>query len=129
MNNKMSESERIPKEQFVEQFRQRTKKLALDVNRFSQSLPKAEETAIMKRQLLRAATSVGANYRAACRARSSAEFYSKISIVIEEADETLFWLELLEESGTVTKAAILELTREATEILSMLAKARKNTNR
>ncbi|MFD2246713.1 four helix bundle protein [Pontibacter ruber] len=72
-------------------------------------------------------TSVAANYRAACRARSSAEFHSKISIVIEEADESLFWVELLEESGTSTSASVLNLKKEATEILSVLAKARKNT--
>ncbi|MFD1185827.1 four helix bundle protein [Pontibacter rugosus] len=125
----MSELNRIPKEQFVEQFRQRTKKLALDVIRFSQSLPRTEEVIIMKRQLLRSATSVGANYRAACRARSSAEFYSKVSIVIEEADETMFWLELLEESGSTSKSATAPLVKETTEILSVLAKARKNTTR
>ena len=125
----MSDFDRIPKDQFVEQFRQRTKKLALDVICFSQSLPKTEEATIMKRQLLRSATSVGANYRAACRARSSAEFYAKISIVIEEADETIFWLELLEESGSTNKSATAPLVKEATEILSVLAKARKNTFR
>lgn len=125
----MSDLYRIPKEQFVEQFRQRTKKLALDVIRFSQNLPKTEEVNIMKRQLLRSATSVGANYRAACPARSSAEFYSKVSIVIEEADETIFWLELLEESGTTNRTVTAPLVKEATEILSVLAKARKNTNR
>jgi len=81
----------------------------------------------MKRQLLRSATSVGANYRAACRARSAAEFYAKLSIVIEEADETLYWLELLEESGTSTKNAVASITKEAAEIVSVLAKARKNT--
>ncbi|PKV66560.1 four helix bundle protein [Pontibacter ramchanderi] len=83
-------NERLPKEQFAELFRQRTKRLALDVIKFSKLLPKTEEATIMKRQLLRSATSVAATYRAACRARSSAEFYSKLSIVIEEADESLF---------------------------------------
>ncbi len=121
--------DRTPKDQFVEQFRQRTKKLALDVIRFSQGLPKSEEVTVMKRQILRSATSVGANYRAACRARSSAELYSKISIVIEEADETLFWLELLEESGATSKSTTAPLVKETTEILSVLAKARKNTTR
>ena len=125
----MSETNRVPKDEFVEKFRQRTKKLALDVIRFSQTLPKTEEATIIKRQLLRSATSVGANYRAACRARSSAEFYSKISIVIEEADETLFWLELLEESGATTKNYVEGLMKEASEILFVLAKARKNTTK
>jgi len=79
--------------------------------------------------LLRSATSVAANYRAACRARSSAEFYAKISIVIEEADETLFWLELLAESGATTEASVAHLKKEATAILSVMAKARKNTSK
>jgi four helix bundle protein len=125
----MEESRRAVKEQFVERFRQRTKQLALDVIRFSMDLPKTEEATIMKRQLLRSATSVAANYRAACRARSSAEFYSKISIVIEEADETLFWLELLSESGTTTETKVAGLKKEVTEILSVMAKARSNTTR
>jgi four helix bundle protein len=121
--------EKMNKEEFAESFRRRTKKLALDVIRFSQSLPKTEEATIMKRQLLRSATSVASNYRAACRARSSAEFFSKLSIVTEEADETLFWLELLEESEITTKAKIVTIHQETTEILSVVAKARKNTPR
>ncbi|RAU83736.1 four helix bundle protein [Pontibacter arcticus] len=117
------------RKEFIEQFQNRTKKLAIDVILFSKLLPKTEEATIMKRQLLRSATSVAANYRAACRARSSAEFHSKISIVIEEADETLFWLELLEESGTTSRETASHLMKEATEILSVMAKARKNTTR
>jgi len=117
---------RMDKAVFVEQLRQRTKQLALQIIRFSQTLPRTEEATIMKRQLLRSATSVAANYRATCRARSAAEFYAKVSIVIEEADETLFWLELLAESGTTTEAQIATLKQESTEILSVLAKARKN---
>ena len=121
--------DRVDKEVFAEQFRNRTKRLALDVIRFSQTLPKTEEASIMKRQLLRSATSVASNYRAACRSRSSAEFFSKLSIVTEEADETLFWLELLEESNTTTKIKVEPLQKEATEILSVMAKARKNTQK
>ena len=125
----MEESGRPSKEQFIELFRQRTKRMALDVILFTQTLPKTEEALIMKRQLLRSATSVASNYRAACRARSSAEFYAKISIVIEEADETLFWLELLAESGKTTEASVANLKKELTEILSVLARARKNTSK
>ena len=123
----MSHNNLTSKQEFVEQFRKRTKELAIDTIHFSQCLPRTEEVTIMKRQLLRSATSVGANYRAACRARSAAEFYSKISIVIEEADETLYWLELLEESGITSKATIINLVKDTTEIVSVLAKARKNT--
>ena len=112
---------------FIDQFQKRTKQLAIDVIHFSKTLPKTEEATIMKLQLLRSATSVAANYRAACRARSAAEFHSKISIVIEEADETLFWLELLEESETTTSASVAPLKKEIAEILYVMAKARKNT--
>src|SRR5690606_14943267 len=125
---KMSqEQERLPKEEFVEQFKLRTKRLALEVIRFSQLLPKTEESTIMKRQLLRSATSIAANYRAACRARSAAEFYAKLSICVEEADETLFWLELLTESGVIQLSPAKLLLQETKEVLSILAKARKNT--
>ncbi|MFC6996219.1 four helix bundle protein [Rufibacter roseus] len=115
------------KEEFITRFRQRTKMLALQVIRFSQELPRTEEAIIMKRQLLRSATSVAANYRAACRARSAAEFHSKLSICVEEADETLFWLELLTESETVTSSSTASLIQAASEILLILSKARKNT--
>ena len=125
----MEESGRPSKEQFIELFRQRTKRMALDVILFTQTLPKTEEALIMKRQLLRSATSVASNYRAACRARSSAEFYAKISIVIEEADETLFWLELLTESGKTTEASVANLKKQLTEILSVMARPRKNTSK
>ncbi len=83
----------------------------------------------MKRQLLRSATSVAANYRAACRARSAAEFHAKLSICVEEADETLFWLELLTESETVLSSTTAPLLQEASEILFVLSKARKNTTK
>ncbi|MDX5481308.1 MAG: four helix bundle protein [Hymenobacteraceae bacterium] len=115
--------------EFAEQFKRRTKRLALDVIPFSRDLPKTEEATIMKRQLLRSATSVAANYRVTCRARSSAEFFSKLSVVIEETDETLFWLELLTEAGITTEANVASIRKEVTEILSVMSKARKNTTR
>jgi four helix bundle protein len=71
------------------------------VIRLFQHLPRSTEAQVLGKQLLRAATSVGANYRAAGRARSKAEFVAKIGIVVEEADETIFWLECLMESGIV----------------------------
>ncbi|MGV3540483.1 MAG: four helix bundle protein [Rufibacter sp.] len=123
----MEQLKGLTKEEFVSRFRQRTKMLALQVIRFSQKLPKTEEAVIMKRQLLRSATSVAANYRAACRARSSAEFHAKLCICVEEADETLFWLELLTESETIPSKIASPLLQETTEILLVLSKARKNT--
>jgi four helix bundle protein len=90
---------------------------------------KSDEIRIIAKQLLRAASSVGANYRAACRSRSDAEFYAKLSIVVEEADESLFWLEILEESILMQTDRLIRLKSEATEILSVVAKARSTMKR
>lgn len=92
-------------------------------------MPKTDEARTTKNQLIRSATSTAANYRAACRARSAAEFHAKISIVIEEADETLFWFEILEETSILPPPVLMDLKKEATEILSIMAKARKNIHR
>src|SRR5437667_2214631 len=81
----------------------------------------------LARQLLRSATSVGANYRAACRAQSRAEFAAKLSIVVEEADETLYWLELLEDSGMFKHGRLAELRKEANELLSIVIASRKTS--
>ena len=97
--------------------RERTKKFALKIIRLVASLPRNRETDIIGRQLLKAGTSVGANYREANRARSKAEFRSKIGIVEQESDESLFWLELLKESG-ISKGKLLdELLVEADELV------------
>lgn len=87
--------ENVTKVDFVTALKARTKKFVLDAIRFYQTLPKTEEGRVIGRQFIRSASSVGANYRAACRSRSKAEFYSKLSIVVEEADETAFWIEVL----------------------------------
>lgn len=100
--------------------KRRTKKFALDVIGFVESLPKDETCRIIGRQLLRAGTSVGANYRAACRAKSTADFISKIGTVEEEADECGFWLELLVESGKVIAQRASSLTKEASELLAIM---------
>jgi four helix bundle protein len=82
-------------------------------------LPAKEEARILGRQVLRSGTSVGANYRAACRARSRAEFIAKLGIVLEEADETVFWLELLLEGGIVKREKLGALLKEARELTSI----------
>lgn len=97
----------------------RTKQFALQVIRLCRALPRSQESLIITRQLLRSATSVGANYRAVCRARSTADFVSKLGIVLEEADETLFWIELLVESGTTYPEKIASVRREANELVSI----------
>lgn len=116
------------KEAFIEEFKKRTKAFTLRNIKVFQSLPKTDEAKIIGKQLLRSASSVGANYRAVCRARSQAEFYSKLSITIEEADESLFWLEILVESQIVAENKLADLMEEAEQIIKVLSKARKNTN-
>ena len=104
---------------------QRTKIFALNIIRFYQGLPKTEEARILGKQLIRAATSVAANYRAARRARSENDFYSKICIVVEESDESLFWLELLKEAEFDGEGKLTELMIEAQELLKIFSVTRK----
>lgn len=85
------ENSTTTKVDFITALKNRTKVFVLDAIKFYQSLPKTEEAKMIGRQFMRSSSSVGANYRAACRSRSKAEFYSKLSIVVEEADETAFW--------------------------------------
>jgi len=96
----------------IDAFKKRTKDLALRIIKLFQVLPKTDEARIIEKQLLRSATSVAANYRASCRARSDAEFFSKISIVVEEADETLFWLEMLFEAEIIPQEKLAALLKE-----------------
>ncbi|HEY6159770.1 MAG TPA: four helix bundle protein [Bacteroidia bacterium] len=115
------------KEEFIEALKKRTKSLALEVIKLSRTLPVTDEAKVIGRQLLRSSSSVAANYRAVCRARSKAEFFAKLSITVEEADETCLWLELLIESGIAHNKTTGELLKEAGELTKILARARKNT--
>lgn len=99
--------------------RTRTKTFALDVIRFCEMLPNDETCRVLRRQLLRSGTSVGANYRAACRGRSKLDFIAKLGIVSEEADETAFWIELLEESGKIGRESSKALLAEANELVAI----------
>jgi four helix bundle protein len=101
------------------EFKDRTKMLALRVIRLVEALPGNRTSDVIGRQLLRSATSVGANYRAACRARSNADMIAKLGIVEEEADETLYWLELLIEAGLMSESRLAELMQETDEIVAM----------
>jgi len=113
----------------AEDLRQRTRKFALRVIRMCQQSPRTREADLIVRQLMRSATSTAANYRAACRGRSHPEFYSKLCIVLEEADETLFWLELLVDSGIVAHAQLRELTVEANELVAIFAASRSTARK
>ena len=109
--------------------KQRTKLFALRVIKLYQSLSKATVDQVIGKQMLRSATSVASNYRAACRARSNAEFYSKVCIVVEEADETMFWLELLWEADIVKQELLQSLYQENEEILKIMVISRKNSEK
>lgn len=100
-------------------FKNRTKQIALDFITLIDKLPKTSSGSVIGKQLLRSSTSVGANYRAACRRKSVADVISKMSIVEEEADETLYWCELLRESGLFSEENIMPLEKEMNEILAM----------
>ena len=120
--------ENNPKSEFAEAFRNRTKKFVVDNIKFFRTLPKTEEAKIIGRQLLRSSSSVGANYRAACRARSKAEFHSKLSTVVEEADESAFWMEILIEAEIVTPCELTYLSDEANQILKIVSASRKTVS-
>lgn len=101
------------------EMKDRTKSFAVRIVKLVQALPRTEEARMIGRQLLRSGTSVGANYRATCRARSRAEFAAKMGIVMEEADETAFWLELLIAIEIMSARLLNDLIREADELLAI----------
>src|SRR5437870_3824365 len=101
--------------EFAIKMQDRTMAFAVQVVKFFVKLPKTDEARVPGRQLLRAGTSVGANYRAVCRSKSDADFISKMGTVVEEGDESGFWLDLPEKSGVCTRAAVQSLHTEADE--------------
>ena len=102
-----------------EQFENRTKAFALRIIRLVESLPRGRTNDVIERQLLRSGVSVGANYRAACRAKSARDFVSKMGIVEEESDEAIYWIELLVESGKLRGELVKGLLAEGRELLAM----------
>ena len=112
-----------------EELKRRTKAFAIRIVKLFRSLPKTEEARLIGRQVLRSGTSVAANYRAVCRARSKAEFISKVGIVVEEADETVFWLEMLVETSIVPAKKMDELLKEANELLAIFAASQRTAKR
>ncbi len=102
-----------------DEFKRRTKKYGLQIIRLVNTLPNEQSASTIGRQLLRAGTSVGANYRAACRGQSTAETLAKLSIVEEEADESLYWLELLSEADLVPPNRLSPLMDEGDQIVAM----------
>ena len=108
-----------------EELKKRMQQFALRVIRLVESLPKTRTANVIGNQLLDSATSVGANYRAACRGRSKSEFISKLGIVEEEADESVYWLEMLIAAKVVKLNAVAELLKEANELTAIVAASRK----
>jgi len=122
LNNQMTE-----KEMFVERMKQRTKKFSVDIIFFCDSLKPNKASSVITYQLVKSATSTGANYRAACRARSKSEFFSKICIVVEEADESEYWLEVIKETALSNQNNELErLLTEPNEIVKIVSKAKSS---
>jgi four helix bundle protein len=103
----------------------RMKRLALESIDLVQSLPRSDAAITLGRQLIRSATSIGANYRSACRAKSRADFIAKVAIAEEESDETQYWLELLHDSGMIGKEKFDKLFGEANELTAILASSGK----
>jgi four helix bundle protein len=107
------------------ELRDRTKAFALRVIRMSDSLPRTRSGNVIGNQVLRSATGMAANYRAAGRSRSKAEFVAKIGVVIEEADETVFWLEMLRDGGIVKPTKLDSLLDEANQLLAIFTASRR----
>ncbi len=110
---------------YNEIFRDRTKRFAIAIVKQMSKLKYSDEVSVIRKQLFRSVTSVAANYRAVKRARSNKERYAKICIVLEEADETLFWLEIIQELNILPRSAIIDLLVEAEEILKIMATYKK----
>jgi len=102
------------------QIKYRTKQIGLKVIKLIDDLPNKPSAWTVSKQIVRSSTSIGANYRAACRAKSTPDFINKLKIVEEETDETLYWLEILAESSLIQKEKLLDLMKETNEILSII---------
>lgn len=111
------------------ELQERTKRFALRVLKLVDALPNTAAGRAISNQLVRSATSVGANYRAACRARSRAEFAAKLGTVLEEADESLYWLELIRDAKLVPEQRISLLLKEADELTAIVVAGRKSATK
>ena len=101
------------------ELKRRTQRFAVEILKFADKLPNKRSLNVLSNQLLRCSTSVGANYRAACKGKSTADFINKIVIVEEEADEAIYWLDLMEEAGLVSSNEIFPLKKEANELTAI----------
>ena len=109
----------------AEELRERTKKFAIRIVYLFRALPKSGDAQVMGKQLLRSGTSVAANYRAVCRARSKAEFIARIGIVAEEADESVLWLEIIKDTKTLNPKRLESISKEARELSAIFSASYK----
>ena len=117
------------KEIFIEKMKKRTKTFAVEVIQFCDSLKTCKASSVITYQLVKSATSTGANYRAACRARSKNEFFSKICIVVEEVDESEYWLDVIKEARLSDNVKELErLLIESNELVRIMSKAKNSAS-
>lgn len=112
-----------------EQLRERTKNFALRIVKLFRALSKSTESQVIGKQLLRCGTSVAANYRAACRARSRAEFIAKLGIVLEEVDESVLWIEMLIDLGIIRKERTAQLLDEARQLTAIFTASRQTAKK
>lgn len=119
-----------PKDNFIEEMKARTKKFAVDVILFCDTLRESKGSSVISYQLIKSATSTGANYLAACRGRSQSEFFSKICIVVEESDESVYWLEVIKDANlSGNQEELTRLLNEATELSKIMTKSKDTTYR
>jgi four helix bundle protein len=111
-----------------DQLKNRTKQFSLSILNLIEKMPNSMSTRVVINQIAKSATSVGANYRAVCRARSDKEFVAKLNIVLEEADETQFWLEIIEEMKWINKTELDVLQKEANELVAIFVSTLKTVN-
>ena len=111
------------------ELRERTKRFAIDIISFSSSLPRTEEARVIRRQVIKSGTAIGANYRAVCRPRSNRDFIAKLGVVIEEADDTAYWLEILVDAKLVRPNAAQGLRREVDELIRIFVTSRITARR
>jgi|SRR5918912_4230338 four helix bundle protein len=109
----------------ADEMKKRTRSFALRIIRLVEALPRTRTADVIGKQLIRCGTSVGANYRASCRAKSTADFIAKMGIVEEEADETIYWMELLIEIGLIEQKRIVDLLNEANQLVAMVVSSIK----
>lgn len=112
-----------------QQFKERTRNVALRIIRLVDALPTPRAAEVIGRQLLRCGTSIGANYRAACRGKSAADMVAKLAIVEEEADEAIYWTELLIDARLVAKNRLASLIDELNQIVAMIVASQRTLRR